>query len=91
MVGVFGDEHLGERAVGGQPALDQPGRSGGLHHDVLAGSAGVFGPADHQNPDLGGHDVEALGHVLADAMHRAGAARACRALDVNQGLDPRQV
>jgi hypothetical protein len=91
MVGVFGHEHLGDGAVRGQPALNQSGRRGGLHHPILTGAAGVLRAADDHNPDLGRHDVEALGHILADAVQGAGAARADRARDVYEGLNPRQV
>ena len=91
VVGIFGHEHLGDGGVGRQPALDQPRRRRRLHHHLLAGAAGVFGPAHHQDPELGRHDVEALGDVLADAVQGAGAARAGRALDIDDGLDPRQV
>jgi hypothetical protein len=91
VIGVFGDEDLRDRAVGGQPALDQPRRRGGLHDPILTGAAGVLRAADDQHPDLGRHDVEALGHVLADAVQGAGAARARRALDIHKGLNPRQV
>ena len=91
MVGVFGHEHLSDGAVRGQPALDQPGRRGGLHHPILTGAAGVLGPTDHQKPDLGRHNVEALGHVLTDPMQRSRAAGAHRALDIHDGLNPRQV
>ena len=84
VVGVFGDEHLRDQRVGGQTALDQPGR-------CLAGAAGVARPADHQHPELHRHHVEALGHVLADLVQGARAARAGGAVDVDEGLDPRQV
>ena len=91
VIGVFGDQNLGDGRVGRQPALDQPGRRWRLDYDVLAGPAGVAGPPDHQDPDLRRHDVEALGDVLADPVQVARAARAGPALDVDQALDPGQV
>jgi hypothetical protein len=60
----------------GRPTLDQPRWRGRLHDNVLAGPAGVFGPAHHEQPELNRHDVEALAHVLADPMQCALAARA---------------
>ena len=91
MVGVLGDEHLGDGCVGRQAALDQPGRRGRLHHDVLARPAGIAGPADHHDLDLGRHDVEPFGDVLTDPVQRAGATGADPALDVDHALDPRQM
>ena len=44
MIGVFGDEHVGDGRLGRQAALDQPRRRRRLDDDVLAGAAGVFGP-----------------------------------------------
>ena len=90
MVGVFGDEHLRDEIVRRQAALDEPRRRGRLH-DLLAGPAGVSRPPYHQHAERGRHDVEALGDVLADPMQPARAARAGRALDVDQRLDARQV
>ena len=91
VVGVFGDEHLCDQRVGRQAALDQPHGCWGLHERVLAGPAGVTRAADHQNPELRRHHVEALGYVLADLVQDARAARAGGAVDVDEGLDPQQV
>ena len=52
VIGVFGDEHVGDRRLGRQAALDQPRRHRRLDDDVLARAAGVFGPA-RPNPPLG--------------------------------------
>jgi hypothetical protein len=71
--------------------LDQPRRCRRLHHDVLAGSTGVFGSPDHQNPELGWHDVEPFGAILADHMQRSAAAGAAVILNIDHHLDPRQV
>ena len=68
VVGIFRHQHLGDRRLGRQAAFDQPRRRRRLHHDVFAGPAGVFGSAHHQHPELGRHDVEPLGDILADPM-----------------------
>ena len=91
VVGVFGDSDLRDKRVGGQAALDQPGLCRGLRKHVLSGPAGVTRPADHHHPELRRHHVEALGHVLADPLQCTRAARAGSAVDVDEGLDPRQV
>ena len=91
MIGVFGDQHVGDGRLGRQAALDQPRRRRRLDDDVLAGAAGVFGPAHHQHPELRGNDVELFAHVLADPVQRAPAARAGLVLDVDDRLDARQM
>jgi len=82
---------LGDRRLGRQAALDQPGRRRRLHHDIFAGATGVFGPAHHQHTELRGHDVEPLGDILTDPMQRTGAAEADLARDVDQRLNARQM
>jgi hypothetical protein len=82
---------MGDRLLGRQPALNQPRRRSGLHDDVLASLAGVFGLADDEHPKLGWRDVELLVHVLADPAQLAFAARTGLALDVYDRLDTRQV
>lgn len=57
MIGIFRDQHLGDRRLGRDPVLDQPSRGRSLHHDVLAGPAGIFRPAQHEHTELGRHDV----------------------------------
>ena len=91
MIGVFGDQHLGDRRLGRQAALDQPRRRRRLHHHVLASPAGVFGPAHDQHPELRRHDVEPLADVLADPMQRVAAARAGVVVDIDHHLDARQM
>ena len=68
VIGVFGDQHLGDRRLGRQAALDQPRRRGRLHDNVLASPAGIFGPAHDEHAELRRHDVEPLAHVLADPV-----------------------
>jgi hypothetical protein len=91
VVGVFGDQHLSDGRLGRKAAFDQPRRCRRLNHDVLTRPTGVFGPPDHQNPELGRHDVETLGAIFADYMQRPTAARAAVIFDVDDHLDPRQV
>ena len=52
MIGVLGDEHVRDRRLGRQAALDQPRRGRRLDDDVLAGAAGVFGPTHDQHAEL---------------------------------------
>jgi hypothetical protein len=75
VIGVFGDQNLRHRRLGRQSALDQPCRRGRLDYHVLAGPAGVFGPADHQHAELCRHDVEPFASILLDAMQRVAVAR----------------
>ena len=89
MVGVFGDEHVGDGRLGRQAALDQPRRRRRLDDDVLASPAGVFGPAHHNHSELRGNDVEPFPEVLADPVQRAFAAGAGLILDVDDRLDAR--
>src|SRR5215203_2382719 len=72
-------------------ARDRALRGRGLHHRLLTGPAGVARSADHLHPQLGGDEVEHLARVLADQVQAAAAARAALVLDIDQGLDPRQV
>lgn len=62
-----------------------------LDYDLLAGPAGVFRSTRHDHAELGRHDIEAFGHILADGMQRATAARSGCILDVDKLLDPRRV
>ena len=91
VIGVLGDHDVGDRRLGRQAALDQARRRRRLDHHVLAGAAGVLGPAHHQHPELGRDDVQPFGDVLADQVQRARAARAGLVLDVDDALDPRQM
>ena len=91
MVGVFGDEHMGDRRLGRQAALDQSRRSRRLHHGALAGPAGVFGTARHQHAELRRHDIEPLGDIFADPVQPALAAGAGLVVDVDDRLDARQM
>lgn len=71
MIGVFGDETLRHRRLGRQPALDQPCRRDRLHHPVLAGPTGIFGPTHDKHAELGRDDVESFAHILANPRQHA--------------------
>ena len=91
VVGVLGDDDLGDQGLRRQAAFDQPGRGWRLHHRAGAGPAGILGPADYQDPELGRHHIEPFGDVLTDPVHLTGTARAGRVGDVDHRLDPWQV
>ena len=74
-----------------QAAFDQPRRGRRLHDAFLAGAAGIFGTPRHQHAELRRHDVESLGDVFADLVQRALAAWAGFVLDIDDGLDTRQM
>jgi hypothetical protein len=73
-----------------QAALDKARRCWCLYDGARAGTAGVLGVAHYQDAELGRDHVQPLGHVLADGMQRAATAGAATALDINDGVDPRQ-
>lgn len=91
VIRVFGDQHLGDRRLGRQPALDQAGRRRCLDDDILAGATGVFGPAHDNHAQLRRHDVEPLTDVFTDPMKSVAAARAGMVRNVDDHLDARQV
>lgn len=68
VIGIFGDQYLGDGRLGRNAAFDQPCGSRSLDDDFLTGAAGIFGTARHQNAELGRHDVELLADVLADPV-----------------------
>ena len=57
VVGVLGDQHVRHGRLGRDATLDEAGGRRRLHHDLLARPAGIFRPARHDHPELGGHDV----------------------------------
>ena len=91
VIGVFGDQDLRHRRLGRQSALDQSRRRGRLHHHLLAGPAGILGPAHDQHAQLRRHDVEPLAPILADPVQRVAAARTGVILDIDHHLDARQM
>lgn len=91
VVGVLGDEDMGDQGVGGQAPFDQAGWRGRLGHALLAGTAGVLGTAGHQDPELGGDHIQPLAHVLTDLVQGALAAGAGLVLHIHHRLDPGQM
>lgn len=90
-VGIFADQHMGDGRFGWDAALDESWWSRCLHHDLFTGPAGVFRPARDEHAELGRHDVEALGNVLAHDVQHSLAARADLVGDIDDLLDTLQV
>ena len=91
MVCIFGDQHMGDGRLRRQTTFDQSRRGRRLDDGALAGAAGVLGTPRHQNTELSRNDVEPLGNVFADPMQRALAAWAGLVVDIDDGLDARQM
>jgi hypothetical protein len=72
------DQDMRQERRPGQAARDRPGRRRGLHH-ALAVAAGLLRPVDLDHLQLGGDEVEDLGHVLADQPQHAAAIGAALA------------
>jgi hypothetical protein len=88
VIGVLGHQHLGDQRLGRNAAFDDPRRCRSLHDRALARTAAVARPAGDQDAEGGRHDIEALGHILADLVERAAAAGAGLVLDIDDLLDP---
>ena len=91
VIGILGDQHLRDERFGGNAALNDPRWRRGLNNRALAGAAAVAWATRDQHAEGGWYDIEALGHVLADLMQGAAAARASLVLDIDDLLDPLQV
>ena len=91
MIGVLGDQHLGDQRLGWNAAFDDPRRCRGLDHRALARAATVARPTRDQHPERGRHHIEPLGDILADPVERAAAAGAGLVLDIDDLLDPFEV
>lgn len=68
VIGIFGDQDLGDRGLGRQSALDQPGRGRRLYDPIFAGPAGVLGAPRHEDPELRRDQVQPLASILADPV-----------------------
>src|SRR5260370_5540975 len=91
MVRVLADNHMSDQRFGRHPAIDRAARCRGLHDGALAGPTAVAGPAGDDPLELGRNDVELLGNILADDVHRATAAGAGLALRREYDLLARQI
>src|SRR5690349_1112035 len=91
VVGIFGDQHLGDGRLGRKTALNQPCESRSLDDNLLTGATGIFGAARHQNAELGRNDVELLADILANPMQAIAAAGAVMAFNVDDHIDARQM
>ena len=90
VVQVLGDDDLGDRAGGGQAALDRPVVRRRRLGQLTAGSARELGSDGDVNLGMGRHEVELLAFVLTDAGHLPAAARALRAGGHDLAGHPRQ-
>ena len=91
MLAVLGHQNLGQHRLGGDASGQWPLGCRRLHHRALAAAAPVTRAADPLDPVQRGNDVEHLGHVFADHVHCAAAARAVFVLDIEDDLDPWQM
>jgi hypothetical protein len=91
MIGVLGDDDMGDQGFGRQTALDQSRRSWRPHHGAGTGAASVFRPVDHQHAELQRYHIEPLGNVLADRVKRVRATGTASIFDIDHHVDPRQV
>ncbi|ANT54836.1 hypothetical protein A6B35_33275 (plasmid) [Mesorhizobium amorphae CCNWGS0123] len=91
VIGILGDQNLGDRRLGWQTAFDQPGGRRSLHDNILAGTTRIFRPAHDDHAQLRRHDIEPLADLFADPMKSVAAARTGMVLDVDDYLDARQM
>jgi len=91
MIGVFADRDLRDQCLRRQAAFDDVRRRWSLHERTLASPARVFRTARHEHAELGGHDIQAFGNVLADLVEIPFAARASLIGDIHHAFDTRQV
>ena len=75
MVGIFGDEDMGEEPGSGLAALDRHTGQRRLD-DPVARAAAELGPDVADDTERGGHIIELLGDIVTDPAHRAAAVRA---------------
>jgi hypothetical protein len=91
MIGIFGDQHLGDRGFKSEGRPRSAGWARSLNDHILTGAAGIFGPAHDDHTQLRRNDVKPVAHVLADPMQAIAAARAGMVLDVDDYLHTRRV
>jgi hypothetical protein len=86
MIGIFGNQHMGDSRFRRQACLDQASWSWGLDDAVGAGTARKFGAAGDEDAELRRDDVQTLGDILADAL-QATAASADQAFRLDHLFD----
>ena len=74
MIDEAADQHVRDQSRGRNALVDDLG-SDGLLHQCLAAPAGPFAADVAMHEELGRHDIELLGDVLANARHRLAATR----------------
>ncbi|MNL40712.1 hypothetical protein D3C87_1630810 [compost metagenome] len=74
MIGILGDENMGDGRFRREPSLDQASRSCGLNDTVSAGTAGILRAAGDDHAELCRVHVQPLGDILANAMQATTAA-----------------
>ena len=91
VIGIACHQHMGDRRLGRDAALDQPRRRRCLHDNARAGTAGELRTPGHDHPELRRDHVKTLRCVLSDYRHGRPAARARGVLGRQRHFDPRQV
>jgi hypothetical protein len=91
MLGIPGDEHMGDRSLGGQTALDQRRWRLFLHDTGPALRAGVTRTHRDEDAELRRGDVETFGAILSDPDHVTAAARTGEVLRLDHPLLSREV
>lgn len=79
VIGIFGDQHMGDGCFRRQACLDKPCWSRGLDDAISAGTAPIFGAAGDNDAELRWNHVQPLGDILANAVETSAA-------DTNQAL-----
>ncbi len=91
MIAELGDDDLGDQRLGRQAARHHMLGRMRLHDRARAAAASVFRAARDQHAQLRRDHAQPLADVLADSGHLAAAARAQRALGLDDPLHPRQM
>ena len=91
MVTKLGHHDLRDQRFGRQTTGHDMFRGMGLDHRPRAAPTSVFRTAGDEHTELGGHDIEPFGDILADPGHLAATAGAERGLRFDDPLDPRQM
>ena len=77
-------------SVGSPPSISRAGAEA-CTTPILTCAASVFRPDRDQHPELRRHDIQPFAPVFADPVQRALAAEAGLIIEVDGGLNPRQM